>query len=149
MKVISNLYLKFTSIEFRVTLPKHHASIGGVERTIGSIKNTVSKSLDGPHQLIMVDKELLTWTHGVIEKLNNQPLILRALLGIPLTPNNVSSGLERVSEMRSTLQLPSTNRSTDGTSLSTCSMRYGSRNILGADSRSPGRTRATSLRLET
>ena len=60
MKVISNLNLKFTSIEFRVTLPKHHAGIGAVERIIGSIKNTVSKSLVGPHQLTMDNKELLT-----------------------------------------------------------------------------------------
>ena len=89
MKVISNLNLKFTSIEFRVTLPKHHVGIGAVERIIGSIKNTVNKSLTGPHQLIMDDKKLLTWTHGVIEKLNNRPLILRAPLGITLTPNHV------------------------------------------------------------
>ena len=45
MKVISSLNLKFESIEFRVTLPKHHAGIGVVERIIGSIKNTVSKSV--------------------------------------------------------------------------------------------------------
>ena len=88
MKVISNHNLKFTSIEFRVTLPKHHAGYGAVERIFGSIKNTVSKSV-GPHQLIMDDKELLTWTHGVIEKLNNRPLILGAPLGITLTPNHV------------------------------------------------------------
>ena len=93
MKVISNLNLKFTSIEFRATLPKHHAGIGAVKRIIGSIKNTVSKSLVGPHQLIMDDKELLTWTHGVIEKLNNQPLILWAPLGITLTPNHVLQGI--------------------------------------------------------
>jgi hypothetical protein len=92
MKVISNLNLKFTSIEFRVTLPKHHAGIGTVERIIGSIKNTVSKSLTGPHQLIMDDEELLTWAHGVIEKLNNRPLILGAPLGITLTPNHVLQG---------------------------------------------------------
>ena len=92
MKVISNLNLKFTSIEFRVTLPKHHAGIGAVERIIGSIKNTVSKSLVGPHQLTMDDEELLTWTHGVIEKLNNRPLILGAPLGITLTPNHVLQG---------------------------------------------------------
>jgi len=92
MKVISNLNLKFTSIEFRVTLPKHHAGIGAVERIIGSIKNTVNKSLTGPHQLIMDDEELLTWTHGVIEKINNRPLILGAPLGITLTPNHVLQG---------------------------------------------------------
>ena len=92
MKVISNLNLKFTSIEFRVTLPKHHAGIGAVERIIGSIKNTVNKSLTGPHQLIMDDEELLTWTHGVIERLNNRPLILGAPLGITLTPNHVLQG---------------------------------------------------------
>ena len=92
MKVISNLNLKFTSIEFRVTLPKHHVGIGAVERIIGSIKNTVNKSLTGPHQLIMEDKELLTWTHGVIEKLNNRPLILGSPLGITLTPNHFLQG---------------------------------------------------------
>ena len=42
MKVISALNLKFSAIEIRVTLPKHHAGIRAVERIIGSIKNTVS-----------------------------------------------------------------------------------------------------------
>ena len=92
MKVISALNLKFTSIEFRVTLPKHHAGIGAVERVIGSIKNTVNKSLSGPHQLRMDDEELLTWIHMVIDKLNNRPLILGAPLGITLTPNHVLLG---------------------------------------------------------
>ena len=45
MKVIYALNLKFAAIEFKVTLPKHHAGIGAVERIIGSIKNTVSKSI--------------------------------------------------------------------------------------------------------
>ena len=75
-----------------VTLPKHHAGIGAVERIIGSIKNTVNKSLTVPHQLIIDDKELLIWTHGVIDKLNNRPLILGASLGITLTPNHVLQG---------------------------------------------------------
>ena len=92
MKVISALNVKFASIEFRVTLPKHHAGIGAVERIIGSIKNTVSKSLTGPHQLRMDDEELLTWTHMVIDKLNNRPLIIGAPLGITLTPNHVLLG---------------------------------------------------------
>ena len=54
------LNLKFETIEFRVTLPKHHQGVGAVERIIGSIKNTVSKSLSGPQHLIMDDEELLT-----------------------------------------------------------------------------------------
>ena len=94
MKVISNLNLKFATIEFRVTLPKHHAGIGAVERIIGSIKNTVSKSVTGPHQVIMDDEELLTWTHMVIDKLNNRPLILGAPLGITLTPNHILQGFK-------------------------------------------------------
>ena len=49
MKVISALNIKFTAIEFRVTLPKHYAGIRAVERIIGSIQNTVSKSISGPH----------------------------------------------------------------------------------------------------
>ena len=92
MKVLSDLNLKFESIEFRVTLPKHHAGIAAVERIIGSIENTVSKSLSGPHQLKMDDEELLTWTHQVIHRLNNRPLILGAPLGITLTPNHVLQG---------------------------------------------------------
>ena len=48
MKVISALNLKFAAIEFKVTLPKHHAGIGAVERIIGSLKNTVSKSVYRP-----------------------------------------------------------------------------------------------------
>ena len=110
MKVISDLNIKFESIEFRVTLPKHHAGVGAVERIIGSIKNTVSKSLSGPHQLLMDDEELLTWTHQIIDKLNNRPLILGAPLGITLTPNHVLLGFrncyswdsETVRETRST-----------------------------------------------
>ena len=89
MKVISALNLKFSAIEFRVTLPKHHAGIGTVERVIGSIKNTVSNSISGPHQLKMNDEELLTWIHLVIDKLNNHPLILAAQLGFTLTPNYI------------------------------------------------------------
>ena len=76
MKVIYSLNLKFASIEFRVTLPKHHTGIGAVERIIGSIKNTVSKFISGPHLIKMDDKELLAWLHLVIDKINNQPLIL-------------------------------------------------------------------------
>ena len=86
MKVISALNVKFATIEFRVTLPKHHAGIGAVERIIGSIKNTVGKSLTSPHQLKMDDEELLTWIHLVIDKLNNRSLILGAPLGITFTP---------------------------------------------------------------
>ena len=89
MKVISSLNLKFESIKFRVTLPKHHAGIGAVER-----RNTVRKSVSGPQQLAMDDKELLIWSHMVINKLNNRPLILGAPLGITLTPNHVLQGFK-------------------------------------------------------
>ena len=92
MKVITHLNIKFESIEFRVTLPKHHQAVGAVERVIGSIKNTVSKSLSGPNQLLMNDEELLTWTTQVIDKINNRPLILGAPLGITITPNHVILG---------------------------------------------------------
>ena len=57
MKVISALNLKFASIEFKVTLPKHHAGIGAMERIIGLIKNTVRKSVTGPNQLKMDDED--------------------------------------------------------------------------------------------
>ena len=46
-RVISTLDLKFSAIEFRVTLPKHHEGIGAVEYVIGVIKTTVSKSVTG------------------------------------------------------------------------------------------------------
>ena len=95
MKVISALNIKFATIEFRVSLPKHYAGIGAVERIKGSIKDTVSKSLSGPHQLKMDDKELLTWIHQVIDRANNRPLILGAPLGITLTPNHVLPGVLR------------------------------------------------------
>ena len=124
-----NLNLKFTSIKFRVTLPKHHAGIGAVERIIGSIKNTVNKSLTGPHQLIMDDEELLTRMHGVIDKLNNRPLILGAPLSITLTHNQVLQRFRSVLETRSTLHHPSINRSPGGMSSLTCSTHYGSRSI--------------------
>ena len=67
---ISSLNLKFTTIEFRVTLPKQLAGISAVERIIGFIKNTVSKSISGPHQLKMDDEKLLTLLHLVIDKIN-------------------------------------------------------------------------------
>ena len=92
MKVISAHNVKFATIQFRVTLSKPHPGIGAVERIIGSIKNTVNKSLSGLHQLKMDDEELLTWIHLVIDKLNNRPLILGAPLGITLTPNHVLLG---------------------------------------------------------
>ena len=94
MRVISGLNLKFETIEFRVTLPKHHQGIGAVERIIGSIKNTVSKSVSGPQHLTMNDEELLTWSHMVINELNNRPLILGAPLGITLTPNHILQGFK-------------------------------------------------------
>ena len=70
-KVISALNLKFAFIEFKVTLPKHYASIGAVERILRLIKNTVNKSVTGPNQLKMDDDELHTWLNMVIEKINN------------------------------------------------------------------------------
>ena len=69
--------------------------IGAVERIIGSIKNTVSKLISGPHQLMMDNKELLTWIHLVIDKLNNHPLTLGAPLGITLMPNHVLLGFRK------------------------------------------------------
>ena len=64
-----------------------------MDRVIGSIKNTISKSVSGPHQLTMDDdKELLTWTHMVIDKLNNRPLILGTPSGITPTFNHVLQG---------------------------------------------------------
>ena len=57
MKIVSALNIKFATIGFRVTLPKHHG-IGAVEIVIGSIKNTVRKSVTGPHQLRMDNEEL-------------------------------------------------------------------------------------------
>ena len=42
----------------------------------------------------MDDEELLTWSHMVIDKLNNWPLILGAPLGITLTPNHVLQGFK-------------------------------------------------------
>ena len=86
MKVISSLNVKLPTIEFGVTLCKHNAGIGAVERIIGSIKNTFSKFV---HQLKMHDEKLLTWIHLVIDKINNRPLILAAPLGITLTPNHI------------------------------------------------------------
>ena len=73
MKVISSLNIKFASIEFRFTLPKHPAGIGAVERIIGFIKNTVSKSISGPHQQKMDDEELLT---GFIWSLTRSTTVL-------------------------------------------------------------------------
>ena len=89
VKVISELNLKFSEIKFRVTLPKHHEGIGAVERVIGVIKNTVSKSITSPNLVKMDEKELLTWLNLVIQKINKRLLILCGPLGITLTPNHV------------------------------------------------------------
>ena len=89
MKVISALNLKFATIEFKVTLPKHHAGIGAVERIIGSIKTTVSKSVTGPNQLKMDDEKLHPWLNMVIEKINDRPPILGAPQGITFNPNHI------------------------------------------------------------
>ena len=37
----------------------------------------------------MYDQGLLIWLNLVIQKVNNRPLILGALLGITLTPNHI------------------------------------------------------------
>ena len=92
VKVVSKLNLKFTEIEFRATLPKHHEGIGAVEQVIGVIKNTVSKSITGSNLVKMDDKELLPWLNLVIKKINNRPLILGVPPGITLTPNHVLLG---------------------------------------------------------
>ena len=92
MKVVSALNLKFAANELKVTLPKHQAGIRAMERVIGSIKNTVSKSVTGPNQLKMDNEELHTWINLVIEMINNCPLILGAPLGITLTPNHILLG---------------------------------------------------------
>ena len=46
------------------------------------------------HQLQMNNEELLTWIHLVIDKFNNQTLILGAPLGITLTPIHVLLGFQ-------------------------------------------------------
>ena len=86
------LNIKFTAIEFRATLPKHHEGIGAVERVIGVIKNTARKAVIRPNQLQMDDKELHTWLSMVTEKVNDRPLILGAPQGITITPNHVLLG---------------------------------------------------------
>ena len=93
VKVVSELNLKFSEIEFRATLPKHHEGIDAVERVIRVIKNTVSKSITGPNLIKMDDEELLTWLNLVIQKIIDRPLILGAPLGKTLTPNHVLLGL--------------------------------------------------------
>ena len=75
MKVVSALDMKF-----KVTLPKHHEGIGAVERVIGVIKNTVSKSISGPNLIKMDNEELHTLLVLAIQKVNDndRPLILGA-----------------------------------------------------------------------
>ena len=92
VKVISELNLKLSEIEFRVTLPKRHEEIGAVKRVIGVMKNTVSKSITGPNLIKMNNKVLLIWLNLVIQKIHNRPLILGTPLGITLTPNHVLLG---------------------------------------------------------
>ena len=90
--VVPELNLKFSSIEFRYALPKHHEGIGAVERVIGFIKNTVQKSLSTPSMIEMDDENFKTWISGVINKTNNRPLIMGLPAGITLTPNSIIHG---------------------------------------------------------
>ena len=112
LKVVSALNIKFSAIKFKVTLPKHHEGIRAVERVIGVIKNTVSKSTIGPNQVKMSDKELLKWLSLVIKKLNDRPLILGTPLGITLTPNHVLQGSGILMETKSTQRLQFSTSST-------------------------------------
>ena len=106
VKVISEYNLKFSEIKFRGTLPKHHEGIGAVERVIGVIKNTVSKSITGPNHIKMNDEELLTWLNLVIQKINDRPLILGAPLGITLTPNHVLLGFRNTQREEINPEIP-------------------------------------------
>ena len=92
MKVVSALDMKFSNIEFKVTLPKHHVGIGAVDCVIGVIKNTVRKSLSGPNLVKMDDEELHTWLVLLIQMVNNRPVILGAPQGITITPNYILHG---------------------------------------------------------
>ena len=94
-RLIPDLNMKFPETEFRAALPKHHESIGGVERIIGIIKNTVSKSLTPPSRLIMSEEEFSTWLSKVIEIVNNRPLILGLPTGDTITPNHLLHGFPR------------------------------------------------------
>ena len=58
LKVVSAMNIKSFAIEFKVTLLKHHKGIGAVKLVTGIIKSTVSKSVTGPNQVKMDDKEL-------------------------------------------------------------------------------------------
>ena len=100
LKVVSDLNIKFSTIKFKTTLPKHHEGIGAVELVIGVIKNRVSKSITGPNQVKMGDKELLTWLNLVIQKINNRLLILSTSLGLTLTPNPILNGFRNTHQSR-------------------------------------------------
>jgi len=90
--LIPNLNTKFAGVEFRTTLPKHHEAIGAVERVIGIIKKTISKSLAPPSKVRMSDEEFRTWLSKVMQKVNDRPLILGLPIGVTLTPNHVLHG---------------------------------------------------------
>ena len=92
MKVVSALDMKFSDIEFKVTLPKNHEGIRAVEHDIGIIKNTVSKSLAGPNLFKIDDEELHTRLALVIQMVNNRSLILGDPQGITITPNHILLG---------------------------------------------------------
>ena len=92
MKVASALDMKFSDIDFKVTLPKHHEGIEAVECVIGVIKNTVSKSISGPNLIKMDNEELHTWLVLAIQKVNDRPLILGAPQEITITPNPILHG---------------------------------------------------------
>ena len=48
MKVISALNLKFAAIEFKATLPKHHAGIGAAERIISQLRTLSASPSQAP-----------------------------------------------------------------------------------------------------
>ena len=106
VKIVSELNIKFATIEFRDTLPKHHEGIGAVERIIGVIKNTTNKAVISPNQLKMDDKELHTWLNMVKDKVNDCPLILGAPQGISITPNHVLLGFRNAHGEEINLDVP-------------------------------------------
>ena len=136
--------MKFSDIEFKVTLPKHNEGIGAVE-LIGVIKNTVSKSLSETNLIKLDYEELHTWLVLVIQKVNDRLLILGAPQRITITPNHICMGSGTPMEMRSTRRLLFNNNSTDGKYASRYLGPCGPRNSPGDNSYLFGKNRNNPL----
>ena len=83
---------RYRTIEFRKALPKHHETVGAVERVIGFIKRGVIPNMQGKDASLMSQEEFNTWLARIANIANNRPLVIGMPIGVTLTPNDILLG---------------------------------------------------------